>query len=144
MGILKDKPFIIEALRAAGALTISLVAALGGRVVGHIAFSPVTMSDGSFGGFGLGLLSVLPEFQRQGIGGVLIRDGLAWLKALGAIGCCLVGHPEYYRQFGFENPDGLGHEGVPLEFFFVLSFGGQVPQGSARFHDAFMASGPAS
>lgn len=134
------EPFIIEALRAAGALTISLVAELGG----HIAFSPVTMSDGSFGWFGLGLLSVLPEFQRQGVGGALIREGLARLKALGARGGCLVGHPEYYRQFGFENSDGLGHEGVPPEVFFVLSFGGQVPQGNARFHDAFMASGPAS
>lgn len=138
------EPFIIEALRAAGALTISLVAELGGQVGGHIAFSPVTMSDGSFGWFGLGPLSVRPEFQRQGVGGALIREGLARLKALGARGGCLVGHPEYYRQFGFENSDGLGHEGVPPEVFFVLSFGGQVPQGNARFHDAFMASGPAS
>lgn len=125
--------FVIEALRAAGALSVSLVAEMNGRVVGHIAFSPVSMSDGTTGWFGLGPVSVLPEFQRQGIG-----------KALGAKGCCLVGHPEYYRQFGFTNPQGLAHEGVPPEVFFALSFGGQVRQGAATFHEAFMASGPAS
>ena len=61
--------FIIAALRAAKALTVSLVAEIDGRVVGHIAFSPVTMSDGFPGWYGLGPVSVLPEFQRQGIGG---------------------------------------------------------------------------
>ncbi|NTW55274.1 MAG: N-acetyltransferase [Chlorobaculum sp.] len=136
--------FIVEALRAAGALTVSLVAELGGRVVGHIAFSPVSMSDGTQGWFGLGPVSVLPEFQRQGIGGVLIREGLARVQALGAKGCCLVGHPEYYRQFGFVNPQALGHEGVPPEVFFALSFDDHVPQGTVKFHEAFMADGSAS
>jgi len=60
--------FIVEALRAAKALTVSLVAELDGRVVGHIAFSPVTISDGTKHWYGLGPLSVLPEYQRQGIG----------------------------------------------------------------------------
>src|SRR5512140_1405980 len=63
--------FIIAALRASKALTVSLVAELDGRVVGHIAFSPVAMSDGSPGWYGLGPVSVLPEYQRQGIGGAL-------------------------------------------------------------------------
>ena len=58
--------FIIEALRTAGALTISLVATLNGTVVGHLAFSPVTMSDGTPGWYGLGPVSVLPAYQRQG------------------------------------------------------------------------------
>jgi putative acetyltransferase len=58
--------FIIEALRAAKALTISLVAQVDGRVIGHIAFSPVTISDGTRNWFGLGPVSVLPEYQRQG------------------------------------------------------------------------------
>ena len=136
--------FVIGALREAGALTISLVAELDGQVVGHIAFSPVSMSDGTAGWFGLGPVSVLPELQRQGIGKALIREGLARLQALGASGCCLVGHPEYYRQFGFVNPDGLAHEGVPPEVFFTLSFSGRVPQGAVNFHEAFMASGPAA
>jgi putative acetyltransferase len=136
--------FVIEALRAAGVLSLSLVAELDGQVVGHIAFSPVTMQDGTAGWFGLGPVSVLPEFQRQGIGGALIREGIAQLQALGAKGCCLVGHPDYYRQFGFANPQGLAHEGVPPEVFFVRSFDGRVPQGAVNFHEAFMASGPAA
>ena len=50
----QTEQFIIEALRAAGALTLSLVAEIDGRVVGHIAFSPVTISDGSKNWYGLG------------------------------------------------------------------------------------------
>jgi putative acetyltransferase len=105
--------FIIEALRAAKALTLSLVAEVDGRVVGHIAFSPVTISDGTLHWYGLGPVSVLPEYQRKGIGKALIQEGLSQLKDLNAQGCCLVGHPEYYRKFGFMNISGLEHEGVP-------------------------------
>jgi putative acetyltransferase len=133
--------FIIAALRAAGALSISLVAELDGRVVGHVAFSPVTVSDGTPGWYGLGPVSVLPGFQRQGIGTALIREDLSRLKALNARGCCLVGHPEYYRQFGFENIQGLEHAGVPPEVFFALPFAGDPPQGRVAFHDGFTADG---
>lgn len=131
--------FIVAALRAANALSVSLVAELEGRIVGHIAFSPVKMSDGSLDWYGLGPVSVLPEYQRQGIGGALIREGLSRLKGLGARGCCLVGHPDYYRRFGFQNVRGLAHEGVPEEVFFVLSFDGRVPQGIVEFHEGFKA-----
>jgi putative acetyltransferase len=133
--------FIIEALRAAGALTLSLVAEMDGRVVGHIAFSPLSISDGAPGWYGLGPVSVLPEFQRRGIGKALIREGLSRLKALQARGCCLVGHPQYYRQFGFRNPSQLRLDGVPPEVFFALSFDGRYPQGTVTFHDAFKADG---
>ncbi len=134
--------FIVEALRAAEALTVSLVAVLEGRVVGHIAISPVTVSDGTPGWYGLGPVSVSPELQRQGIGKALIREGLARLRALGARGCCLVGHPEYYRQFGFANAPELGVEGVPPGVFFALSFHGTVPRGTVAFHEGFRATGP--
>jgi len=133
--------FIIAALRAANALTLSLVAELDGRVVGHIAFSPVAMSDGSPGWYGLGPVSVLPEYQRRGIGGALIQEGLSRLKGLGARGCCLVGHPDYYQRFGFQNPRGLVHEGVPENVFFALSFDGHMPQGIVEFHEGFKAAG---
>jgi putative acetyltransferase len=133
--------FIIAALRASDALTVSLVAEMEGRVVGHIAFSPVSMSDGSAGWYGLGPVSVLPEYQRQGIGGALIREGLSRLQGLGARGCCLVGHPEYYKRFGFRNTRGLGHEGVPEEVFFAMSFDGHMPQGIVEFHAGFQAVG---
>ena len=132
--------FIVTALRKAGALTVSLVAELDGRVVGHIAFSPITMSDGTADWYGMGPVSVLPQVQRQGIGKALVPEGLARLKGLDARGCCLVGHPEYYRKFGFQNTPELGLEGVPPEVFFALSFEGHVPRGTVSFHDAFRAT----
>lgn len=133
--------FIVEALRAANALTVSLVAEVDGRVVGHIAFSPVTLSDGTRNWYGLGPVSVLPRYQRQGIGKALIREGLARLREMGAQGCCLVGHPDYYTRFGFRNVPGLVVEGVPPEVFFALSFDGHVPHGTVAFHEGFEADG---
>jgi len=133
--------FIIEALRAAKALTVSLVAEVDGRVVGYIAFSPVIISDGTRNWYGLGPVSVLPAYQRQGIGKALIQEGLSRLKDMNAQGCCLVGHPDYYRKFGFTNMSGLVHEGVPQEAFFALSFDGHTPQGTVTFHEGFKADG---
>ncbi len=133
--------FIVEALCAAKALALSLVAEMDGRVVGHIAFSPVTLSDGTPNWYGLGPVSVLPQHQRKGIGKTLIKEGLSRLKDLNARGCCLVGHPEYYRTFGFKNVSGLGYEGVPAEVFFALSFDRHCPQGTVTFHEAFQANG---
>ncbi len=133
--------FIIEALRAAKALTVSLVAKVDGRVIGHIAFSPVTISDGTQNWYGLGPVSVLLEYQKKGIGKALIREGLARLKDLNAQGCCLVGHPDYYRKFGFKNMPGLVLEGVPQEVFFALSFDGHTPQGTVAFHEGFKVDG---
>jgi putative acetyltransferase len=130
---------IIAALRLAKALTISLVAEVDGRVIGHIAFSPLTISDGTRNWYGLGPVSVLPEYQRQGIGKALIREGLSRLKEMDAQGCCLVGHPDYYRKFGFKNMPGLVHEGVPQEAFFALPFDGHTPQGTVAFHEGFRA-----
>ncbi len=129
-------------MRAAKALIVSLVAEVEGRVVGHIAFSPVTMSDGTPDWYGLGPVSVRPEYQRQGIGKALLQTGLARLKEMNAKGCCLVGHPEYYRQFGFKNVPGLTIEGVPPEVFLALSFEGRFPKGTVAFHEAFMATRP--
>ncbi|HJV79434.1 N-acetyltransferase [Noviherbaspirillum sp.] len=133
--------FIIAALRAAQALTVSLVAEVDGRVVGHIAFSPVTISDGTRNWYGLGPVSVQPAYQRQGIGKALIQEGLSRLKAMHAQGCCLVGHPDYYRKFGFRNMPELVLEGVPQDVFFALSFDGHTPHGTVTFHDGFKAGG---
>ena len=133
--------FIIEALRAVKALTVSLVAELDSRVIGHVAFSPVTISDGTQNWYGLGPVSVLPQYQRNGVGKALIQQGLSRLKDLNAKGCCLVGHPDYYRKLGFKNVSGLVHEGVPQEVFLAMSFDGQIPQGTVNFHDGFKADG---
>jgi putative acetyltransferase len=133
--------FIIQALRAAGALTLSLVADVDGRIVGHIAFSPVKITDGTEDWYGIGPGSVLPEYQEQGIGKSLINQGLSLLKELRAQGCTLVGDPNYYRQFGFQNYPKLGHEGVPKEVFLALPFNDIVPEGTVIFHEGFLATG---
>ncbi|MHC1689188.1 MAG: GNAT family N-acetyltransferase [Methanothrix sp.] len=133
--------FIIDALRDANALTISLVAVAGEKVVGHIAFSPVTISDGSPGWYSLGPISVLPEFQKQIIGKSLIREGLSSLKSLGAKGCVLVGDPGYYERFGFRSPKDLVIEGVPQQFVLALSLEESRASGTVVFHEAFAATG---
>jgi putative acetyltransferase len=133
--------FIINALRAADALTVSLVAEIDGRVVGHIALSPVTISDGAIGWYGLGPVSVLPEYQKQGIGKSLINEGLSLLKELGGQGCTLVGDPNYYKRLGFQNYPELVYEGVPQEVFLALSFTEKVPKGIVVFHEGFLANG---
>ena len=133
--------FIVNALRAADSLTISLVAEIDGRLVGHIALSPVTLSDKSENWYGLGPVSVLPAYQKQGIGTSLVNEGIGRLKDLGAEGCVLVGDPNFYQRFGFRSPDGLKHEGgVPQENFLALSFGDRTPAGVVHFHQAFSAT----
>ncbi len=132
--------FIIHALRGANALTVSLVAENDGTVVGHIAFSAVTFTDGSENWYGLGPISVRPAYQKQGIGSSLVNEGLRLLKDADAEGCVVVGDPNYYERFGFKSPDGLEHEGVGQENFLALPFGGQIPQGLVEFHPAFGAT----
>lgn len=133
--------FIIHALRAADALTLSLVAEIGGQVVGHIAFSPVTISDGSTNWYGLGPISVMPRYQKQGIGTSLVNQGVSLLKEMGGQGCVLVGYPNYYNRFGFRNLPELVYEGVPQEVFLALPFSEQVPHGIVVFHQGFLAHG---
>lgn len=132
--------FIIRALRDANALTLSLVAEMDSGIVGHIAFSPVTISDGSPGWYGLGPVSVLPALHGQGIGSALINEGLDRLKHAGGRGCAVVGDPNYYIRFGFQNYSQLVHEGIPQEVFLNLPFTEKVPQGIVTFHEAFLAT----
>lgn len=132
--------FIVNALRAAGALAISLVAERDARVVGHIAFSRISISDGGRDWYGLGPISVLPALQRQGIGQALMREGLARLKAMGGRGCVLVGDPGYYERFGFKSLPRFSHEGVPQENVLALPLGNDQAQGIVNFHQAFAAT----
>ena len=134
-----NEQLVVAALRQAGKLTVSLVAQVNAEVIGHIAFSPVTLSDGTPDWYGLGPVSVLPRYQRQGIGSALIRAGLARLKSLNGAGCCLVGHPQYYPRFGFANTTDLVLHGVPAEVFFALPFNRATPRAQVHFHPAFTA-----
>ena len=131
--------FIVRELRRAGALTVSLVAQLDGRIVGHVAISPVTIDGTASGWFGLGPVSVLPEHQGRGVGSRLMREALARLRTAGARGCVLVGEPAYYGRFGFRAEPALVLPGVPPEYFQALSFTNELPHGVVTFHTAFQA-----
>lgn len=130
---------IVDALRAAGALTVSLVAVDEGKVVGHVAFSPVTIDGGDKGWFGLGPVSVTPERQRDGIGSRLITEGLEMLKARGARGCVVLGDPEYYQRFGFVPDAGLIYADVPPEYFQAIALDDQGAAGKVEYHEGFNA-----
>lgn len=133
--------FIVNALRNSGQLALSLVATDGDTLVGHVAFSPVTLSSGESGWYGVGPISVLPDRQRQGIGSRLMRRGMAALQALGASGCVLVGDPAYYARFGFSPCPVLTLPNVPAAYFLVHSFSPSMPAGTVTFSAAFEATG---
>lgn len=131
-----SEPDIVDRLRDADALTVSLLADVAGTIVGHVAFSPVAW-DGHGQWAGLGPVSVDPDYQRRGIGDSLIREGLSRIRSSGFDGCVVLGEPGYYGRFGFV-PDGrLTYPGVPPEYFTVLAFGPILGEGEVRYHSAF-------
>jgi len=142
----KEMPFsagteqhIINALRGDGDLTLSLVAENDTQIVGHIAFSPVTISDGTEHWYGLGPVSVWPELHHRGVGGALIRRGIANMRERGAKGIVLLGSNEYYPRFGFEYVPEITHPGPPPEFFQTLLLNGEMPSGKVAYSAGFGA-----
>jgi len=115
---------LVDALRAGAAPRVSLVAEEGGRVVGHILFSPVTVESGAgdWGAMALAPMAVLPERQGRGVGSALVREGLKECLRLGHEVVFVLGHADYYPRFGFRPAAraGLGCEyPVPEENFMV-------------------------
>jgi putative acetyltransferase len=116
---------IVDALRSNGGVLFSLVATVNGLVVGHIMYSPVSVGTegGEVFGAGLGPMAVLPEYQRQGIGGNLIETGNQKLRDAGCPFIVVLGHPEYYPRFGFKPAGGYRIKcqwDVPDNVFMVL------------------------
>ena len=129
---------ILDRLRAAGDLALSLVLLdAEAEIVGHAAFSPVTISDATAGWFGLGPVSVAPFRQRTGIGSAVIRAGIHRLRENGARGCVVLGDPDYYGRFGFRHEPQLIYPEVPPEYFQALVFAGPAPQGTVSYAPAF-------
>ncbi|MFM7402684.1 MAG: GNAT family N-acetyltransferase [Erythrobacter sp.] len=142
----KDMPFsqgdeqhLVDALRRNGDLAVSLVAENGARIVGHVAFSRVTISDGTPDWYDLGPVSVWPELHHRGIGSALVRNGVAELQRLGAAGIVLLGNPAYYGRFGFMHDPRLRYPGPPPEYFQCLVLRGAVPEGEVTYAPAFRA-----
>lgn len=132
--------WLIEALRTDGALTCSLVAVAGSEIVGHVAASPVTVSQSTGDWHGIGPVSVLPQWQRQGIGSRLMKAALARLRATGARGCVLVGDPKFYARFGFQSDGLLLVPEAPPAVTLSLRFQPCDDRGTATFHPAFKAA----
>lgn len=132
-----SEPDIIRKLRANGDLCCSLVATMGTRLIGHIAFSPVTLNGVSDGWYGLGPISVDPEHQKTGVGSALIHAGFDWLKTQHARGCVLIGDPNYYSRFGFISDGTLTYGDVPSEFVQWIGFDGHTASGNLRYAAAF-------
>jgi putative acetyltransferase len=140
-----DEAALVDRLRANGAVLLSLVAVAGGRVIGHILYSPVALGDegAPLDGAGLGPMAVLPEEQRSGIGGRLIAEGTRRLRERGCPFIVVLGHPEYYPRFGFIPASMLGIQctwDVPDNVFMVLTLDSARlagKTGPARYRDEF-------
>jgi putative acetyltransferase len=140
----RDEADLVEALHRAGAALVSLVAEVDAAAVGHILFTPVFIEPGGPTQVaGLGPMAVVPEFQRRGIGTLLVRQGLDRCRRAGAAAAVVVGHPDYYPRFGFRPSNDFGLRcafDVPPDVFMVMEL---VPQslrgvsGLVRYHHAF-------
>ena len=123
----EDESQLVDALRESDDFIpeLSLVAVKEGEVVGHILISPIAIETemGFVRVLCLAPMAVLPEFQRQGIGDELVRQGLKECERFGHEVVVLIGHPEYYPRFGFSSARAKGLEApfeVPDEAFMVL------------------------
>ena len=137
----RTEHLIVNALRDAAALSLSLVAEVHEEVAGHIGFSLVTINGKAVDWYGIGPVSVAPKYQLQGVGSKLVQEGLTRIREAGAKGCVLEGSPQYYGRFGFKAYAGLIYEGSPApEYFMALPFYEEVPQGKVNFHPSFYIS----
>lgn len=141
---------LVENLRSQNAASISLVAEVSGQLVGHILFSPATieLKDHCSSGFGLAPVSVLPEFQRRGIGAKLIATGLEIAASSDCEFVIVLGHQEYYPKFGFAPASASNvrceFEGVPDEAFMIRWFKQPASVDDrvvAKYHPVFSSLG---
>jgi putative acetyltransferase len=139
-----DEARLVDCLRAAGRASVSLVAEIDGRVVGHVLFSPVTVTSagGEWHGLGLAPMAVLPDQQCRGIGSALVRDGLAACAAAGCAFVIVLGHADYYPRFGFRRGSDFGitsEFGGGDSFMIVELLPGTLPAdgGLARYGPEF-------
>jgi putative acetyltransferase len=136
---------LVDALRTVAHPYVSLVAIEDQQVVGHIFFSPVSIeTDGPVPqAMGLAPMAVLPEYQRRGIGSLLVRDGLQECQRLGYDVVVVLGHPEFYPRFGFGRASDKGlrcEYQVPDEAFMVSELRpGALNgiRGLVRYHEVF-------
>jgi len=137
----EGKPFaeesdatLVDRLREAGALVLSLVATVKGAVIGQVALSPATIGEGRY--LCIGPLAVLPDHQRVGVGSALMGHALSVAKVYGRDGVVLQGDPKYYSRFGFEVFPSVTYAGKGVEYIQAIAWG-DPPIGEVKFHAAF-------
>ena len=136
---------LVGLLRAAGRLPVSLVAEVGGAVVGHIAFSPVTAASRAAGA-GLAPVAVAAPHRRQGIAAELVRAGLEACRTAGFGWAVVMAEPAYYSRFGFRPAEEFGladeYGGGPA-FQAIELVPGTLPRGAGlvRYAPEFAAVG---
>jgi len=135
---------LVDALRDQVEPLVSLIAEDNGAIVGHIMFSPVSLSNHpALRIMGLAPMAVIPKHQRKGIGSALVRAGLEQCKQLGFGAVVVLGHPAYYPRFGFSPSArfGIGCEyDVPEEVFMVVELHSgflEDVSGKVKYHRAF-------
>ncbi len=128
---------IVDALRSAHALTVSLVAIKDEQVIGHIACSQVAINGQFDEWYGLGPVAVAPNHQNKGTGAALIRASIELLTARSANGIVLLGEPAYYERFGFSAAHSLSLPGAPASHFLCLPLRKGVADGVVTYHAAF-------
>jgi putative acetyltransferase len=135
---------LVDVLRDQVSPLVSLVAEDNGAIVGHIMFSPVSLSGHpTLRIMGLAPMAIAPERQRKGIGTALVHAGLERCKQLGFGAAVVLGHPAYYPRFGFSSSVcfGLGCEyKVPANVFMVMELQAgflRGVSGTIKYHNAF-------
>ncbi|WP_332309431.1 N-acetyltransferase [Pseudomarimonas arenosa] len=137
----RTEHIIVRALRSSRQLAVSLIATFREEVLGHVAASPVSLSSGQSGWYGLGPVSVTPAHQGRGVGQCLIKGTLSRLRALGAQGCVVLGSAGYYSRFGFTSIPSLVLPGATPEHFQAISFACLPPTAVVSYHESFVAHG---
>jgi putative acetyltransferase len=136
---------IVDELRGECKELVSLVATEGEKIVGHILFSPAVIEGGGekVNGMGLAPMAVLPEYQRRGVGSMLVQKGIEKVREMGYPFIIVLGHAEYYRRFGFEQASIYGIKSqwdVPDEAFMVMILDGATMSGvsgTGRYREEF-------
>jgi putative acetyltransferase len=138
-----DEADLVDRLRTENAVLASFVAEWEKRIVGHVLFSRMSIETaaGPISAVALAPMAVLPEHQRRGVGGRLIRHGLDWLRGQGEHVVIVLGHPDYYPRFGFSSDRARSLASpFPAEAFMALEL---LPgaldgiRGRVRYPDAF-------
>ena len=130
----ENDALLVDGLRNAGALILSLVATLKRQIIGQVALSPATIGDARY--LCVGPLAVLPDHQRKGVGSALMGHALSVAQVYGRDGVVLQGDLNYHSRFGFEVFPSVTFTGEGAEYIQVLPFK-ETPSGDVKFHPVF-------